>query len=176
MISFQRISTVDESLYKYMESMITSSFPTEEYRPLEELRLYTDSKPHFHNNIIFHHDTPIGCITYWHFGTFYYVEHFAIDPALRNGGYGRSALEHLYQLLKTPIVLEVEMPENEIAQRRINFYKRQGFVLWDKPYMQPPYRPGNGYLPLLLMVHGDLKCDRDFETVKEQIYREVYNV
>lgn len=176
MISFQRITTADKSLYNYMESVITASFPTEEYRPLEELRLYTDNKPHFYNNIIFHHDTPIGCITYWHFGKFYYVEHFAIDPARRNGGHGRDALNHLYQILQAPIVLEVETPENEIAQRRINFYKRQGFVLWDKPYLQPPYRPGNEYLPLLLMVHGDLECDKDFQTVKEHIYREVYNV
>lgn len=176
MISFQRITTADEPLYNYMESVITASFPTEEYRPLEELRLYTDNKPHFYNNIIFHLDTPIGCITYWYFGKFYYVEHFAIDPVRRNGGYGRDTLNHLYQILQAPIVLEVETPENEMAQRRINFYKRQGFVLWDKPYLQPPYRPGNEYLPLLLMVHGDLECDKDFEAIKEHIYREVYNV
>ena len=70
----------------------------------------------------------------------------------------------------------VEMPEEEMAQRRINFYKRQGFVLWEKPYLQPPYRPGDDYLPMLLMAHGNLERERDFETVKNSIYREVYNV
>ena len=85
MIRLQRISTADGFLYEYMEQLITAAFPPEEYRPLEELRLYTDNKPHFYNNIIFHHDTPVGFITYWDFGKFYYVEHFAVDPTQRNG-------------------------------------------------------------------------------------------
>lgn len=92
MIRLQRISTADGFLYEYMEQLITAAFPPEEYRPLEELRLYTDNKPHFYNNIIFHHDTPVGFITYWDFGKFYYVEHFAVDPAQRNGGHGKNVL------------------------------------------------------------------------------------
>lgn len=176
MIRLKRINTADESLYEYMERLITTAFPPEEYRQLEELRLYTDNKTHFYNNIIFNHDTPVGFITYWDFGKFYYVEHFAIDPAQRNGGYGKSVLTHLCQLLQYPIVLEVELPEEEMARRRINFYKRQGFALWDRPYMQPPYKPGDNHLPMLLMAHGDLESERDFEMVKENLYREVYNV
>ena len=41
MIKFQRITTTDAALYKYMEQLMTASFPSEEYRPLEELRNYT---------------------------------------------------------------------------------------------------------------------------------------
>ena len=41
MIRLQRISTADGFLYEYMEQLITAAFPPEEYRPLEELRLYT---------------------------------------------------------------------------------------------------------------------------------------
>lgn len=47
MIRLQRISTADGFLYEYMEQLITAAFPPEEYRPLKELRLYTDNKPHF---------------------------------------------------------------------------------------------------------------------------------
>ena len=57
MIKFQRITTTDAALYKYMEQLMTASFPSEEYRPLEELRNYTDSKPHFYCNIILHQNT-----------------------------------------------------------------------------------------------------------------------
>ena len=103
-------------------------------------------------------------------------EHFAIDPAQRNGGYGKSVLNHLCQLLKHPIVLEVEIPEEEMAKRRINFYQRQGFSLWEKPYQQPPYKTGDNYLPMLIMAYGDIECGKDFDSVKEHIYREVYNV
>ena len=176
MIRFQPITTSDVQHYKFMEELLVESFPPEEYRELEHLREYTDRIGNFHNNIIFDDDLPIGFITYWDFDGFYYVEHFAVDPAQRNGGHGKNVLNYLCELLQHPIVLEVEMPEEEMAQRRINFYKRQGFVLWEKPYLQPPYRPGDDYLPMLLMAHGNLECERDFETVKNSIYREVYNV
>ena len=83
MIRLQRITTADTDLYSYMEKLMTQSFPSEEYRELEELRKYTDTKTHFYNNIIFHNNTPVGLITYWDFGHFYYIEHFAIDPAQR---------------------------------------------------------------------------------------------
>ena len=176
MIRFQPITTSDVQHYKFMEELLVESFPPEEYRELEHLREYTDRIGNFHNNIIFDDDLPIGFITYWDFDGFYYVEHFAVDPTQRNGGHGKNVLNHLCELLQHPIVLEVEMPEEEMAQRRINFYKRQGFVLWEKPYLQPPYRPGDDYLPMLLMAHGNLERERDFETIKNSIYREVYNV
>ena len=75
---------------------------------------------------------PVGFITYWDFDSFYYVEHFATNPALRNGGYGKRTLEYLCNYLKHPIVLEVERPVEEMAKRRISFYQRQGFTLWKK--------------------------------------------
>lgn len=176
MIKLQRITTADIAFYSFMENLIISSFPSDEYRALEELREYTDAKAHFHNNIILHNDTPVGLITYWDFGHFYYVEHFAIDPAQRNGGHGKNVLSHLCQLLEHPIILEVEEPNEDMAQRRIKFYQRHGFSLWERPYQQPPYKLGDNYLPMLLMAYGDLKCEKDFDQVKEHIYREVYNV
>lgn len=176
MVRLQRITTADTALYNFMENLMIASFPPEEYRSLDELRKYTDSKTHFHNNVIFHNDTPVGLITYWDFKHFYYVEHFAIDPAQRNSGHGKNVLNHLCQLLEHPIILEVEEPTEEMAQRRIHFYQRHGFKLWEKPYQQPPYKPGDGFLPMLLMAYGNLKCENDFDTVKGDIYREVYNV
>ena len=100
MIRLQRITTADTDLYSYMEKLMTQSFPSEEYRELEELRKYTDTKTHFYNNIIFHNNTPVGLITYWDFGHFYYIEHFAIDPTQRNGGYGKCT-EPFVPTLKT---------------------------------------------------------------------------
>ena len=113
---------------------------------------------------------------YREFDDFYYVEHFAIDPTLRNGGYGKKTLDYLCKKLDRPIVLEVEMPVEEMAKRRINFYQRQGFILWEKEYKQPPYKPGDNFLPMYLMVFGNLQCKQDFEMIKNKIHKEVYNV
>ena len=66
--------------------------------------------------------------------------------------------------------MEVEIPEEEMAKRRINFYQRQGFSLWEKPYQQPPYKAGDNYLPMLIMAYGDIECGKDFDLVKEHIY------
>ena len=96
MIRLQRITTADADWYRFMEELMVQSFPPEEYRPLEQLRLYTDTKPAFYNNIVLESDdTPVGFFTYWDFGTFCYGEHFAIDPARRNGGYGARVIERL---------------------------------------------------------------------------------
>lgn len=175
MIRLQRITTRDAGLYAYMERLMTVSFPAEEYRPLDELRKITDGRPEFYNNVILQDDVPVGLMTYWDFGDFCYAEHFAIDPERRNGGYGQRALKCLCDMTG-PIVLEVEMPEEEMAIRRVNFYKRQGFVLWEKDYLQPPYRPGDGFLPMRLMAYGNLDCSRDFVAVRNRIYREAYKV
>ena len=103
MIRLQPISTSDLQHYKFMEELLIDAFPPEEYRQLEQLREYTDRTGNFHNNIIFDDDLPVGFITYWDFDSFYYVEHFATNPALRNGGYGKRTLEYLCNYLKRPI-------------------------------------------------------------------------
>ena len=89
---------------------------------------------------------------------------------------GKRTLEYLCNYLKHPIVLEVERPVEEMAKRRICFYQRQGFTLWKKDYYQPPYKPGDDFLPMYLMVHGELDCEKDFETIKRRIHKEVYGV
>ena len=151
MITLQRITTADGKLYAFLEGLMTRSFPSDEYRDLDELRDFTDHRPHF-----------------------YYAEHFAIDPTQRNGGYGKAVLQHLCQLLDKPIVLEVEEPDEDMARRRIGFYQRNGFVLWDNEYRQPPYKPGDPYLPMRLMVYGPLDSRKDYNRVVRRIYRDVY--
>lgn len=175
MIRIQSIGTTDVPHYAFMEELLTIAFPPEEYRELRNLREYTDHTGNFYNNVIFDDETLVGFITYWDFGHFYYFEHFAINPALRNGGYGKKVLNHLCKALQHPIVLEVEMPVEEMAQRRIHFYQRQGFELWEREYQQPPYKPEDDFLPMRLMVHGDLQCNKDFNEIKKRIYQEVYN-
>ena len=176
MIKFQEISTKDVQHYKFMEELLITAFPAEEYRELEQLREYTDRTGNFHNNLIFDEYTPIGFITYWDFDRFYYIEHFAINPNLRNGGYGKRVLEYLCNHLPLPIVLEVEHPNEDMSKRRINFYQRHGFTLWENDYKQPPYKVGDNFLPMYLMVNGNLDYNKDYEDIKNQIYKEVYSV
>ncbi|BEH00487.1 GNAT family N-acetyltransferase [Bacteroides sedimenti] len=175
MITIQRIHTSDKEYYRFAENLLADAFPVEERRELSLQRDYTDHNNRFHNNILLSNEEPVGFISYWDFDRFCYVEHFAIDPSLRSNGYGQKVLTSLKEKLQCPIVLEVELPEEEISIRRIGFYQRHGFQLWKEEYQQPPYRKGDGYLPMWLMADGDLNCEKDFEVVRDCIYKEVYN-
>lgn len=174
MIEIKQVKTQQEADYAFVEQLMHTAFPQEERRDTLQQREYSDMNPLFCNNIILEDGKQIGMISYWNMGDFFYIEHFAIDPTLRNGGYGKRVLEAVKEQLQGPIVLEVEEPNDEMSTRRINFYKRLGFTLHEKPYMQPPYRKGDSGLPMFLMSCGELDMDHDFERVKNVLYKEVY--
>ena len=105
-----------------------------------------------------------------------YVEHFAIDPAARNGGIGAEAMKQFLVFCGTPVVLEVEMPTDEMSKRRIGFYERLGFKLDNQVYHQPPYREGGEWLEMRLMTYGDVDLEYSFEQVKNCLHKNVYGV
>lgn len=174
MIELIRIVSSDTPEYRFMEGLLVRSFPREEYRDLDELRRLTDESSVFRNNIVLDDGAPVGLVTWWDFEGFRYVEHLATNPERRNGGYGGRILEHMRHESSAPVVLEVEMPEDEMSVRRVGFYRRHGFVLWEREYVQPAYRRDGEPLPMRLMARGDLDPERDFDAVRGMIYREVY--
>lgn len=175
MISFIPIKDSKHPLYTYSEKILVESFPKNEYRDLAQQKEYINSNALFSCNIIIDNDKPIGIINYWTFNHFCYIEHFAIDSAKRNQGYGKMVLEILKEKIKNPIILEVETPDTEIAIRRISFYKRVGLKLYNQPYLQPPYRREDDLLPMRIMVYGKELSDDEFSFIKRTIYKEVYN-
>jgi len=176
MITIERISTKDVAHYEFVENLLITSFPQEERRELEDQRDFTDNNPLFHVRIILDDNKPVGLITYWDFDDFYYIEHFAVSPEARNGGYGKKVLTLLDDHLTKPIVLEVEEPCDEMSIRRVGFYTRMGYQMWERAYLQPPYRKGEGFLPMFIMAKGDLDMEKDFDRVKGRIYKHVYLV
>lgn len=175
MISLIPIKDSKHPLYAYSENILVTSFPKDEYRDLTQQKEYTNSNALFNCHVITDNDKPIGIINYWRFNQFCYIEHFAIDSALRNQGYGKMVLELLKEKINKPIILEVEVPDTEIAIRRISFYKRTGLKLCNQPYLQPPYRKEDDFIPMRIMVYGSELNDDDFALIKSIIYKEVYN-
>jgi len=176
MISLQKITSADIAWYSYAEELLVTSFPVEEYRELAEQRHRTDHSSSFSLQIILLDSSPVGFISWWNFTDFLYIEHLAIDPLKRNIGIGEKVLYNTRQLVKLPIVLETELPVTEISKRRIAFYQRNGLQLWERDYLQPPYRKGFPFLPLKLMATIELDCTRDYDRIISVIYREVYGV
>lgn len=163
--------------YAQAEALMLQAFPAEERRPTEQQRFFTDHQPLFHPHVLMEGDKFIGILNYWTLDDFVYVEHLATDPALRGGGLGSQALHLLAEQADCPIVLEVEPPTYDLAIRRIEFYRRNGYRLWEaQSYIQPPYTESLCALPLLLMVKGALDEQHDFARIRKLLHLHVYGL
>ena len=171
-IQFKRLTDINCDEYIFGEKLLVESFPTDEYRELEEQREYVINNKNFHMNIIYSSTAPVGIINYWKFDIFTYVEHFAILPTHRNCGYGAASIKKLIEKEKT-IILEVEKPTDKTSIRRIAFYKRCGLKLCEKEYIQPAYRKNSNEVPMHLMSCR-IKLNENFESIKNSIYHTVY--
>ena len=67
-----------------------------------------------------------------------------------------------------------ELPENELARRRIGFYSRNGFKLNNYPYIQPPMSAGKNPVPLLIMTTGGVLAESEFINMRDILYKNVY--
>lgn len=175
MIELKKIKTGDAE-YPLVENLFASAFPPEERRSPEDQRQVTDHHPALETYALKLEEAFVGFITCWQGPDFVYVEHFATVPEVRGKGIGSEVLDRLSVLYAHPLVLEVELPLEELAKRRIGFYRRNGFVLWENSrYVQPPYQKTCSPIALYLMVRGTgLDEMSDFERIKRWLYTEVY--
>lgn len=163
-----------EPLFDVYYRMLCGSFPASERRTKASARRAFDD-PRFSCLMIYVDDNWVGCITLWDMAHWTYVEHFFIFGGCRGRGYGSEALCDIHRMLQRPLVLEVEPPETGTkAQRRIQFYERNGLHLWDTPYTQPPYRPGDEPLPMRLMASPSLKPSEWATRVRMGLYTGPY--
>lgn len=176
LINCKLIVRPDDPVLDCVERTYTESFPEAERRDFALVRQLIAEEPAFQLRALYREQDYVGLLTSWQFEGFRYVEHFAIDPSARNGGIGGAALRHFLTLQADPVVLEVELPEDDLTRRRIQFYERQGFQLDSQRYIQPPYRPGGASLELRLMCYGPLDLSRRFVEVRDALYRKVYGV
>lgn len=174
-INLRKIQYMETDWTSLVRRTYEQAFPREERRDFElvEKLLATDQR--FRLTALLRDERYAGFITGWDFGDFIYLEHFAIDESMRNGGIGSKALKAYLGQLSKPVVLEVEMPTEEISKRRVGFYERLGFKLDKHTYYQPPYRKGDNFLEMRLMTYGEIDLDKTFDQVNSTIHKEVYN-
>lgn len=154
-------------------AVMKASFPQDEMRKKEEQRaLFCESE-----YTVFaarEEGVLLGFLAVWDFPDVLYIEHFAVDGRLRGAGLGTKMLGELVRAAEKPVCLEVELPDNDIAKRRIGFYERNGFLLNDYPYIQPPLSAGQKSLPLGIMTYGRKISQDEYEKIKRLLYARVY--
>lgn len=164
-------STADERLYRLLK-LYADSFPFKERRREDQLK---EMIGHETMSFIALHagDQLAGFLIWWNFVRFGYVEHFAIFPELRGRNTGAEALKQIRT--KAPkTLLEAERPTDNMSERRIGFYRRNGFHVVDPHYLQPPYcKEGNSISMYLLSDLPDWNTN-ELQTAVELIRKEVY--
>ncbi len=164
------------NVFERVYEIMSASFPENEYRTQfgqkellrhPEYRLITESDD---NGQI------IAFLAVWEFPIFRFIEHFAVDAAMRGSGIGDRLMSQYLGESDKLTVLEVELPEDIISCRRIRFYERLGFHLNEYPYVQPPLRVGGQDLPLKIMSYPKPLTEQEFLACKSLLYDKVYRI
>ena len=116
----------------------------------------------------------IGLLGIWQFKKFNFIEHFAVREDLRGQGLGSQMIQDYAKSDAKPIVLETERPKTKIAKRRIGFWQRNGFILNEYDYIQPPYSPEKYPVPMFLMSKPHPLTPEEFESYRTSIHTAVY--
>lgn len=175
-ISSYKITNPTDIVLDKIEQTYVNAFPQGERRDFSVAKRLIKESPFFNVHAVFLNKDYAGFITFWQFEQFIFAEHFAIEPTLRNKGIGAFSMASLQRMVDLPILLEVERPEDELTSRRVAFYERIGFRLDDHDYQQPPYREGEPFIPMRLMVYGGLDVERCFSGIKDTLYTTVYKL
>lgn len=170
------------------ERLYIEAFPFDERRSKESIKELLEEE-YFEFIPIFMAEEFVGFATLWIFENFAYIEHFAIDTKKRNMGIGFDFIRILQgKEMKnfnltftlptkkiTNIALEVEIPNNEIAKRRVHFYERLDFRILDNYYFQPPYSKDSKGLEMKVMLYSP-NNEVEFNQIKSTLYKYVYKV
>lgn len=115
-----------------------------------------------------------GFLTVWDLDEVAFIEHFAVRSSCRNSGLGSRMLQELSEKLGKQLCLEAELPETDMAKRRLSFYCRNGFFVNTYPYLQPALEEGKSPVPLYILTTESQLTEGDFKKLVDQVYAFVY--
>lgn len=175
MIALNRITDKHDARLNKIIDLYVAAFPQEERRDLNQLRRLIEQADNMYLCAIEADDTLCGFFIYWDMDGFYYMEHLAVFPEMRNMKIGQQVLDYVATHLNGTRILEVEPTTDEMTTRRVNYYSRNGYHIVDKSYMQPSYRPGEEDFPLWIMSNNNTDdLSAQIEQIKEKVYRGNY--
>ncbi len=158
-------------------NILEESFPVDEIRPYEQQKKLLE-KSIYQIYAVMDKDKDVveAFLAVYEFEHFVFLEHFAVNFQYRNQGLGGKILQELKGMRGKMICLEVEPPATEMAIRRIDFYKRNGFFLNDYAYIQPPLAVNQKPVELKIMSSEKPLSVQEFEAIRGTLFAEVYDV
>lgn len=168
------METAGRECFPLVFSLMKQAFPPTERRTEDGQRALLDRSGYSYRILREENGSFLGFLAVWDLGEFRFVEHFAVNEAARGKGIGGKALQMWMEEKSTPVVLEVEPPETELARRRIGFYQRVGLFLNDFPYTQPSMQQGQPPIPLKIMSWPGKILEEEFRPWQQCLYDRVY--
>ena len=173
MIKLIRITDGQDSRLEHLVPLYEEAFCSSERRTVGQLRRMIGATPAMHFNMIESDGELCGLFVYWDMGEFYYLEHLAVAPHMRNRKIGQQVLEYVETSLPGIRLLEVEPAEDELTTRRVAFYRRNGYRIVDRSYVQPSYENFGDAAPLWIMGNDTPERLPEFiERIKKEGYRD----
>ena len=175
MINLERVTKLQDYPLNELFNLYIESFPPQERRDIDQLKHLIENQSNMHFNAIIESDELCGLFIYWDFDTFIYIEHFAIFPEKRNRKIGEKVLSFIALNQPKYCILEAEPALDEISTRRVNYYKRNGYEILDKEYIQPSYSSDpSDDMPLWIMgypktIQPEL-LNEYIKTIKKEVY------
>lgn len=163
-------TTEFSSVYQIMEA----SFPAAEFRNYEEASKLINFS-NYEVWVIEEEKKIQAFIAVWKLRNCNFVEHFAVNSFIRGGGLGTKTMKTYLEQTELPVIIEVEAIDTEIAKRRIDFYKRLGFILSDVKYIQPPLQKASEDVLLQLMYYPASIAKENLLAMKQDIFQTVYS-
>lgn len=170
------LKVLNQNVFDDTFEILENSFPVSEFRTKDHQKALFLKKEYVLYGIYAkeNESSLMGILAVWELDHFIFIEHFAIKKDVRGTGIGGEALVELQEMTRRDIVLEVELPENKMQERRISFYKKYGFCPNLFAYFQPPLREGMELLPLMLMSYPKPLAEKEFLEYKNILYDKVY--
>ena len=141
MLQAIRILNADSPYYPLFQKAYEGSFPLNERRSEAAQQAALDDG-RYRLDAWLDDGRFIGFMGWWDFAPYRYVEHVAVAPESRSGGYGKSILEQWLASSAKPVLLEIEEPVDDLTRRRLGFYQRLGFIEIPGIHAQPNYQGG----------------------------------
>lgn len=137
------------------------SFPLNERRKIEQQKAIFNKSEYFLISFITA-NLFIGIISYWKASEFIFIEHLAISPEFRNRGNGSALLKSFVESNHIPIILEIELPVDNITRNRLHFYESSGFKINHHEHSQPPYHKEDEPIPMKILSYPDVISDINY--------------
>lgn len=170
-MEFEELKSEDISS---MYDLMRECFPPEERRIYQRHQMLYDSGCFEVYGKKDNDGKVVAAMSVWKLDNVRYVEHLAVKSDLRGQGIGRELVKWVFEKENAPFVLEVELPENETAKKRIQFYEKLGMYYNEYPYLQPPFREGGGIIPLRFMTYPQKIDKKTYEIYKKMIHERIY--